>query len=132
MARGSSQRRHSAHVRPPLKRFSKSRLPAGGACVPLVTVRSDLLCGSARSSGASGKMAGVGMAALGAWVPRGRWGRAGVFLGFHRGLSAFLARKSEGTARWVPGQCPKARRSTRSFELGSSVRSCLVRLWRPG
>uniref|UniRef100_A0A673V1S1 Abhydrolase domain containing 10 n=1 Tax=Suricata suricatta TaxID=37032 RepID=A0A673V1S1_SURSU len=47
-------------------------------------------------------MAWMGMAALGAWVSRRRWDRPAVFLGFHRGLSALLARKSEGTARWVP------------------------------
>lgn len=118
IARGSPERRLSAHVRPQLKRFSKSRLPAGGACAVLVTVRSELLCGSARYSRASGKMAGAGMATLGSWVPRRRWGREAVFLGFYRGLSALLARKSERTPRWVPGQCPKGGRSTRSFELG--------------
>ncbi|XP_004391668.1 PREDICTED: mycophenolic acid acyl-glucuronide esterase, mitochondrial [Odobenus rosmarus divergens] len=46
-------------------------------------------------------MAGVGMAALGAWVPCRRWSKAAVF-GFHRGLTALLARKPEGTPLWLP------------------------------
>jgi len=47
-------------------------------------------------------MAGVGMAALGAWVPCRRWNKAAVF-GFHRGLTALLARKPKGTPLWLPG-----------------------------
>ncbi|XP_030184461.1 palmitoyl-protein thioesterase ABHD10, mitochondrial [Prionailurus viverrinus] len=53
-------------------------------------------------------MAGAGMATLGSWVPRRRWGREAVFLGFYRGLSALLARKSERTPRWVPACRPKS------------------------
>ncbi|XP_025729806.1 palmitoyl-protein thioesterase ABHD10, mitochondrial isoform X2 [Callorhinus ursinus] len=46
-------------------------------------------------------MAGLGMAALGAWVPCRRWSKAAVF-GFHRGLTALLAGKPEGTPLWLP------------------------------
>ncbi|XP_053763327.1 palmitoyl-protein thioesterase ABHD10, mitochondrial-like [Panthera pardus] len=53
-------------------------------------------------------MVGAGMAALGSWVPHQRWGREAVFLGFHHGLSALLARKSEWTPRWVPACRPKS------------------------
>nr|XP_054360143.1 palmitoyl-protein thioesterase ABHD10, mitochondrial isoform X2 [Mirounga angustirostris] len=46
-------------------------------------------------------MAGVGMAALGAWVPCRRWNKAAVF-GFRRGVTALLARKPKGTPLWLP------------------------------
>ncbi|XP_053434510.1 palmitoyl-protein thioesterase ABHD10, mitochondrial [Nycticebus coucang] len=47
-------------------------------------------------------MAGVGLAAVGAWVPGRSWGWAAVFFGPHRGLSALLARMPQRAPRWLP------------------------------
>ncbi|KAF6384301.1 abhydrolase domain containing 10, depalmitoylase [Rhinolophus ferrumequinum] len=45
-------------------------------------------------------MAGFGLASVAAWDPCRRWGSTAF--GFHRGLSALLARKPERTPRWLP------------------------------
>ncbi|XP_062969753.1 palmitoyl-protein thioesterase ABHD10, mitochondrial [Cynocephalus volans] len=47
-------------------------------------------------------MAGVGTAAVAAWVPCRSWGWASVSFGPHRGLSALLARKPQRAPRWLP------------------------------
>ncbi|XP_047648679.1 palmitoyl-protein thioesterase ABHD10, mitochondrial isoform X2 [Phacochoerus africanus] len=46
-------------------------------------------------------MAGVGLAAAASWVPCRRRGWAVVSFGFHRGLSALLARKPERAPWWL-------------------------------
>lgn len=101
---------------PPLRvPLGQSRLPAGGACAARVAA----LGGRAGRRGA--KMAGLRLAALGARVPCRRWGGAAV-CGFRRGLSAWLARKPEGTPRWPPGQCPDGGRKQHARS-----RTCLPR-----
>ncbi|KAM8905940.1 palmitoyl-protein thioesterase ABHD10, mitochondrial isoform 2-T2 [Lycaon pictus] len=102
----------SPPLRVPLGQF---RLPAGGACAARVAA----LGGRAGRRGA--KMAGLRLAALGARVPCRRWGGAAV-CGFRRGLSAWLARKPEGTPRWPPGQCPDGGRKKHARS-----RTCLSR-----
>ncbi|XP_066097107.1 palmitoyl-protein thioesterase ABHD10, mitochondrial isoform X2 [Saccopteryx bilineata] len=47
-------------------------------------------------------MAGVGKAALAAWDPCRRWSWTAVSFGFHRAVSALLARKPERAPRWLP------------------------------
>ena len=82
----------------------------------LVSGRSAHLSRRAQGAGAAGKMAGVGLAAVAAWVPCRRWGLAAVTFGFHHGLSTLLARKTERAPQWLRGQCPKDWSKTRSFE----------------
>lgn len=82
----------------------------------LASGRSAPLSRRAQGAGAAGKMAGVGLAPVAAWVPCRRWGWAAVTLGFHHGLSMLLARKTERAPQWFRGQCPKDWSKTRSFE----------------
>ena len=82
----------------------------------LVSGRSAHLRRRAQGVGAAGKMAGVGLAAMAAWVPCRRSGWAAVTFGFHHGLSTLLARNIERAPQWLRGQCPKDWSKTRSFE----------------
>uniref|UniRef100_A0A5F9CNN9 Palmitoyl-protein thioesterase ABHD10, mitochondrial n=1 Tax=Oryctolagus cuniculus TaxID=9986 RepID=A0A5F9CNN9_RABIT len=52
-------------------------------------------------------MAGVGLAAVAAWVPRRSWSWAAVSLGPQRDFSPLLARKPQQVPRWLPACRPK-------------------------
>ncbi|KAJ1070596.1 hypothetical protein K5549_003575 [Capra hircus] len=66
-----------------------------------VSRRSAHLSRRAQGARAAGKMAGVGLAAVAAWVPCRRWSWAAVTFGFHHGFSTLLARKTERTPQWL-------------------------------
>ncbi|XP_058517852.1 palmitoyl-protein thioesterase ABHD10, mitochondrial isoform X2 [Ochotona princeps] len=53
-------------------------------------------------------MAGTGLAAVAAWVPRRSWGWAAMSLGPHRDFSTLLARKPPRVPRWLPACRQKA------------------------